>query len=757
MVKRPRALFVIAAALAAALLSLIAFVTLRLASPSPASSASGSSSSDSQASSGSSTSDPSSTIRTGVAGHVRNSEGAPIGDAMVCASATSCTTTSADGAYQLDGLPSDLALAFVASASGRAPSMPVKVNLTAGERREGVDLVLDASGAPTRGRVRDALGGVVAGASVVFSLGDGKGVVGATTDGRGEFTAWVGTGYLSVTATSPGYATAAAYGHAPDRFFELSLVPGAGIAGRAIDRKTNAGVASAKIDAVALDGGKRQTVTSGEDGAFHIEGLTPGRYHLEGLAPQLSGYSRTPVLLSVGENVSDVIVELELSPSVTGRVLEANTRAPCPGGEVTLRDKRSDEYAHAPIESDGSVKMIAVLPGTYDVEVSCEGHATPKKLPPVIVRDRPIEGVEWEVDRGTYVSGLVVDVDGKPVANATVTAMPESYEEGGGGEATTDARGHFVLKGLGPTKYTLSATASGTKEGRAEIELGRRDRDDVRIALGRGASIAGKVTDVDGAPIAGATVQLSGQEARRVDTSADGSFSASGLAPGSYRLGVRSDDSPRRSGRIGSASYRGKSSGDLVVTVKEGETSRASLVLERRSEVIEGVVVDAKGAPLSDFFVEAARLDNPRASASRYDGIASGAVTDPMGRFRIEKLGAGEYSVRAFRPGGAEGIIARTATGSRVTVKIVSGSLSGIVTARGVRQERFHVSVNGPSHRSETLFHTNGAFTMRDLTPGEYEVSVKSSDGTASTKVTVAEDGVASVKLSLEREVEATD
>jgi len=760
MVKRPRALFVIAAvaAAAAALLAVVAFVTLRLTSPAANPTTSATDSNDSHEGGRSGSGDPSAPIVTGAAGHVRNADGAPIADATVCASATSCTTTSADGAYRLEGLPSDIALAFVASASGRRPSAAVKVKLTAGEQRDDVDLVVDGTGAPTRGRVRDALGGVIAGASVMFSLGENKGTVGATTDARGEFTAWVGTGYLSVTATSPGYAAATAYGSAPDRFFELSLVPGAGVAGRAIDRKTGAGVAGAKIDAVALDGGKRGTVTSGEDGTFRIDGLAPGRYHFEGLAPQLSGYSRTPVLLSVGENVSDVVVELEASPSVTGRVLEAKTRAPCTSGEVTLRDKRNDEYAHAPIDSDGSVKMIAVLPGTYDVEVACEGRASPKKIPPVIVRDRPIDGLEWEVARGTYVSGVVVDTDGKPVANAEVTASPESYEEGGSADATTDSRGRFELKGLGPTKYSLLASARGTTSARLEIELGHRDVDDVKLTMGRGAAIAGKVTDVEGNPIAGVTVQLSGGESRRADTSADGSFSAAGLVVGTYRLGVKSDDSPRRSNRIGTSSYRGgKATGDLYVTVMDGETKRASLVLEKRSEVIEGTVVDAKGAPLSDFFVEASRLDNVRASASRYDGIASGAVTDPMGRFRIEKLGAGDYSVRAFRPGGAEGVIARASAGSRVTVKIVSGSISGIVTARGTRQERFHVTVSGPSHRSETLFHTNGVFTMRDLPPGEYEVGVKSSEGTASTKVTVTEDGTASVKLSLERDVEATD
>ncbi|MBS2014850.1 MAG: carboxypeptidase regulatory-like domain-containing protein [Deltaproteobacteria bacterium] len=756
-------------ALAVALVAVaVALVVVRLASgPSPKRGDDANESPSHEHVEGAAASEPATVSRTNLSGHVRDTSGAAIAGATVCAAVTtpdprrpsggtSCTQSGDDGAFAFDDLPASTSLALVASSPGRQPSAPARVRLVAGERRGDVDLVVFGEGAPTRGRVRDALGGVVAGASVMLSLEDAR-VVSATTDARGEFNAWVGAGFVTVTVTSPGYATATARGNAPDRFFELALVPGASISGRAVERTTGNAVAGAKIDAVALDGGRRQIATTGDDGAFRIEGLTPGRYHLEGLAPQLSGYARTPVLLAVGESATDVVVELEPSPSVAGRVVEEVTRAACPAGQVMLRDKRTEEYAHAAIEPDGTVKLVAVLPGTYEVEVSCEGHASKKKLPVVVVRDRPLEGLEWEVERGTHVTGLVVDSEGKPIGGAKVDAVPEVYEEGGTGEAITDARGRFEIRGLGATKYTFAATARGSAPARAVVELGRRDRDDVRLTLGRGATIAGKVVDVDGAPVVGATVQVSGRGSQRVDTSADGSFTFSGLGAGTYRVGVRADDSPRRGMRV--VSYGGRASGDLQVTAKEGETARAQLVLERRSDTLEGVVVDAKGAPLADFFVEATRIEGVRASATRYDGIASGAVTDPTGRFRIEKLGAGDYTVRAFRPGGAEGVVAKvTSNAKNVTVKISTGSITGIVTARGVRQERFQISIQGGSvHRSETLFHTNGAFTLRDLPPGDYEVSAQSAEGSASTKVTVAEDRATTVSLSLERAVEATD
>jgi protocatechuate 3,4-dioxygenase beta subunit len=357
---------------------------------------------------------------------------------------------------------------------------------------------------------------------------------------------------------------------------------------------------------------------------------------------------------------------------------------------------------------------------------------------------------------------VVVDADGAPVANARVSAEPEPYDAASPRSATTDARGAFVVRGLGAAKYSLVASAESRTNAKVEIDIAHRDHDGLRLALGRGARIKGRVTDVGGAPISGVTVHVSGPSPEVVETSADGTFEATGLEAGEYRLGVRSDDAPRRSRRQGFRSRNGKSEEDKWVRVAAGATAVTTLVLERRADALEGVVVDARGAPLSDHFVEAQRVGRPGvdggASASRYDSIASGAITDSLGRFRIDRLGAGEYHVRAFRPGGAEGIVARVSAGTKdVTVKVVSGAISGTVRApRGVRPDRFHVSVAGVTHRWESIFHANGAFVLRELPPGNYDVTVTSAEGTATEKVTVAEDRTAMVTLSLEH-VDATD
>jgi len=55
------------------------------------------------------------------------------------------------------------------------------------------------------------------------------------------------------------------------------------------------------------------------------------------------------------------------------------------------------------------------------------------------------------------VEGFVQDPGGKPVVGATICAEPERPFVGVLPTAQTDSRGHFLLEGLQPGKYGISA------------------------------------------------------------------------------------------------------------------------------------------------------------------------------------------------------------------------------------------------------------------------------------------------------------
>lgn len=122
------------------------------------------------------------------------------------------------------------------------------------------------------------------------------------------------------------------------------------------------------------------------------------------------------------------------------------------------------------------------------------------------------------------VSGSVVDVDGKPVANAAVTV------EGGGSTTTTGADGTFKLS-VPTTNVTINVTANGFTERKVAV-IGAKTALSMQLVLAPPPTpaptptrtIGGIVHDGNHAPIANATVRVTGTQLSAT-TDVDGTFS----------------------------------------------------------------------------------------------------------------------------------------------------------------------------------------------------------------------------------------
>jgi protocatechuate 3,4-dioxygenase beta subunit len=470
----------------------------------------------------------------------------------------------------------------------------------------------------------------------------------------------------------------------------------------------------------------------------------------------LSGYAKASVLVGLAETSNEAVVELERSPQVHGRVVESGSKAPCKSGEVILHDQKVGEFAMGTVEADGNVRFTAVLPGTYEVTVECEDHSSKEKYDDVKVAANPIEGLVWEVDRGGEARGVVVDASGNPVANAFVRADAEIGVAHP--TARTDGAGGFVLRGLAPGKYDIvaSSAAAGTEEHERVEITERRDATGIRVQLGRGARVSGTVTDADGKPVAGASVNVNGPASAHVETKEDGSFVANGLKAGTYGITITTDTL-----RLRFVSSAGEDAGDSVsVTVTAAEDVKRAFVVERRNGFIEGRVVDTHGAPLPDFFVDALRVSRGKSMRRGYSSAGGArAVTDATGRFRIEKLAEGEYNVRAYRQSGAQAFATGVTTGTTdVRVQVTAGAMIGtVVGPDGKRPDRFTVNFSsgrrGGVSRSENMFHSDGAFALAELPPGTYDVSIDApeGEGTATAVVKDGETTTIGVKLSVKQ------
>jgi OmpA-OmpF porin, OOP family len=107
---------------------------------------------------------------------------------------------------------------------------------------------------------------------------------------------------------------------------------------------------------------------------------------------------------------------------------------------------------------------------------------------------------------------------------------------------TTDAQGTFVTGNLPLGTVQLALEADGYESssctGTVPVQGGDADVFCEMVALPRVGTLAGQLVGIDGAPVAGATVQLNGPISRNLTTGADGSFRDLDLPPGEYKARV---------------------------------------------------------------------------------------------------------------------------------------------------------------------------------------------------------------------------
>lgn len=321
----------------------------------------------------------------------------------------------------------------------------------------------------------------------------------------------------------------------------------------------------------------------------------PGRYLVSARAEGFPT-ARADVTRPRGESTTTVRLKLDSGVSLEGSTVERASRSPVPLAELTLvpRPAAIDERASAPEEerhsaaSDarGNFRFEGLAKGEYQLEARAPGHA-PKRLSRVHV---PSSGVVVELEGSAFIEGFVELPDGKPAAQARVSAF-------GADEAVvsdTSAGGAFSLD-VPPGAYQVTARQgdkTGSAPGQLVVGAGMTLRD-VRIRLGAPTSLTGVVRQKDsGAPIADAAVSVSASSAPGELASAtsdvDGRFEVGGLSTGAYDVTVRARGfkALRRTG----------------ITVLEGQ--RFELVAEMVANGrIEGTVVDSAKSPVAGVHV----------------------------------------------------------------------------------------------------------------------------------------------------------
>lgn len=436
-----------------------------------------------------------------------------------------------------------------------------------------------------------------------------------------------------------------------------------------------------------------------------------------------------------------------------GRVTDGAGR-PIAGAHVTVRRIRSiggasgglgrlgtsgfpdDRLYRARSGADGRFALAHLpLDGRLEIDLRAPGIALPMTgkaiaLGGASLEDRPADLGTFVLPAGGQLAGRVADLEGRPIAGATIwlsaaknlpTEEDDVAFEGAGPAATTEADGRFAVRGAGGLR-AVSICAPGHLPA---WFLAEETPEPLQIELRPAASLAGRVLDEAGRPVAGAAVAYEPAWTgpaevespagpcggpSRVTTDADGRFAFRLVPPGRARLRaeakgfLRTDWQPVVS--VASATAAAGAPGAPV----ELRLARGALLAGR-------VVTDA-GLPSPGALVQVDGERSEGAAASDAQGLIEAAVEPGM--HRVSVLAEGRDLTEGTR-------LAAAVPGPRLEVQVPSPSAADRPTAGRVTGPRGE-PVAGARVRyvwGVTLTRADGSFALPGGAHSPFEVSAE--------------------------------
>lgn len=331
---------------------------------------------------------------------------------------------------------------------------------------------------------------------------------------------------------------------------------------------------------VWTDGRRRwarvEGVTTNDRGQYRLFGLDAGRYVVRAAAPPAEapegegelarrayypGTSRvseaSPLLLRWGQESSavDFVLRPQAGFSVAGRVLDAAAGGPCATCTVSLAPVDEPLERSQRVAPDGSFRARGLIAGAYRIMAEKPGPQGTATSRVVQVATQDLRDVELVVGLERAVAGRVVwespagEAD-RSRLNLSVL-LRDDYGDEEEARVTPDlafalpglpgTSYRVVLEGLPPSAYLKTLRLAGRDLPRPAIELpeqGALTPLELVVAFD-GATVAGQVKP--NPEDASGTVLLVPQDnqpayviQRRVRTDSRGSFTLSGIVPGSY-------------------------------------------------------------------------------------------------------------------------------------------------------------------------------------------------------------------------------
>ena len=457
---------------------------------------------------------------------------------------------------------------------------------------------------------------------------------------------------------------------------DLPLAVGATISGRVLGAGEPLDNARVRTGGGPMDWmrGGGETANTGQDGAYRIAGIAPGKVRLSVEAEGWLEAEAEPLELADGQQLTGFDIELERGSVIAGSV-QWPDGSPASRAGVTAytRNQRGlDEAAETRTDKDGMFELGGLEEGAFEIHaqpggptveigevaalrglgyVDEETATEEEKVEKVAGRHNwiaiarqvaaPNQNLVLTLEAPLSIAGIVVDDRGQPVQDFKVEASPAGSVRWARGPGRVEhpfksEDGSFSLEGVYEGDWRVKASAEGFAEASEELQVSVPQLEEsLRITLPRAVRVTGQVVDPAGQPVAGADLSLNsgGQPdftrffRNNVKSESDGTFVLEGVSPeGSSLAADHTDWAP---------------SEELVLSAEPGSDIEGVVLALRVGATITGEVYDENGEPDADQNVGAGQ------GPAFFGASGNQTRTDSAGRFRLEHITPGKVTVTA--------------------------------------------------------------------------------------------------------------
>jgi hypothetical protein len=482
-------------------------------------------------------------------------------------------------------------------------------------------------------------------------------------------------------------------------------------------------------------GGPQDIATTDASGTFRLERSSPhgGEVYVQG-----AGFAPTLVDTSAVPEGVPLSIKLEFGATVRGVVTDGRTGQAVMGARIAAVPENAPiattvcdcdfGNVRALTDSQGQFRLTGLSAGRHTVVASVPGRG--------LARTVGVQGgssVELRLVPAPFLSGTVIDPDGRPLADAVVRAISsdpryESVVE------ITDHLGRFDLGLPVQGEYSILARhrkfAPGFSTARGVI--GDKTAPRMTVAMALGKRIAGRLVSIDRQPLGGSVV-VKAIDGHTLPRAMQNAISAVATPNGRFAL----DWAPRGSLTLGITS-RGFVPRDVQVTLDRLDVGLGDIVLNKGRAIV-GHVQDSAGAAVHGAQLVAQR-DSPFGKGARTVRSVSGRD----GSFMLAPLDPGSYtlsvSARGFAPMRKAAQVFDDVDDDVVIALETGGQIDGsIVSEDDTTPESFTVAIDRPTDsghpdiRTERFTSADGRFVLRDVPAGTYTLNVRSPTGASAT------------------------